>query len=771
MKFAQALLLLASSTQAWASDFGERLNHFEFPDCSNPPLKGNIVCDTSLTSEERARGLIAQLTLEEKANNTQNKASGVPRLGIAPYNWWGESLHGLADSPGVRFSEEGDYSYATVFPQVITLGATFDDDLVYDMATVISTEARVFSNDGRAGLDFWSPVLNPFRDPRWGRGQEAPGEDVLHVQRYTYNFVTGLQGQDRKKVIACCKHFAAYDLEDWNGIDRHHFNAVVSSQDMAEYYLAPFKTCTRDAKAGSVMCSYNSVNGIPACANSFLMQTILRDHWNWKASNHWVTSDCGAVEDLFGRHNYSDSYTRAAADCLNAGTDINCNEVSDATRLYVVEAVEQGLVDERIIDRALVRLFSSLIDLGYFDSDEQSVYRKYGFDSVNTPQSVKLAYESAIEGIVLLKNNQQFLPWNPSPDKSVVLAGPFVNSTISLLGNYAGKPKNVLSPREAVKALGWNVINDVSKADIVIYFGGLNNDNEAETLDRTEITWPVDQLQEIIDISRSSKSFAIVQFGAGQLDDSDFLQDNNIDAIIWAGYPGQEGTRAILDIISGVRSPSGRLPVTQYPGNYVSLPMTDMTLRPSDKNPGRTYRWYDNAVLEFGHGLHYTDFEVTFSENNQVIYSLDTLLISYADMEYYDKIPFATVELKVKNRGTVTSDYVALLFMMTDVGPSPIPRKTLVSYERVHDIKPGQEKLVKLDIDLGTIARVRDNGDLVAYPGNYRYKVDLDGPELNFEITGTQEYILDYYPEDTESGSLQKNYFEEWFGGQHVFDF
>ena len=211
------------------------------------------------------------------------------------------ALHGVASSPGVNFSSSGNYSYATSFPQPITMGAAFDDALIEAVATVVSTEGRAFNNANRSGLDFWTPNINPYKDPRWGRGQETPGEDPFHLKSYVNSLIHGLQGgQDPviKKVIATCKHFAAYDLESWEGNYRYQFNAIVPTQDLVEYYLQPFQQCARDSNVGAAMCSYNAVNGVPSCANDYLLQTVLREHWGWTNDNQWITSDCDAVSFL-----------------------------------------------------------------------------------------------------------------------------------------------------------------------------------------------------------------------------------------------------------------------------------------------------------------------------------------------------------------------------------------------------------------------------------------------------------------------------------------
>ena len=248
-----------------------------FPDCKSGPLANFPICDPSLPSRQRAADLVSRMTTTEKITQLINGAAAVPRLGLPKFQWWSEALHGVARSPGVSFG--GDLPAATSFPMPINLGASFNLSLVYHIAGVISTEARAFNNEGRAGLVFFTPNINIYRDPRWGRGQETPGEDPFLTSQYVYALINGLQrGEDERylKIAADCKHFDAYDLENWNGTDRHHFDARVSDQDLVETFLPPFESCIRDAKVASIMCSYNAINGVPACANKFLLQSIAR---------------------------------------------------------------------------------------------------------------------------------------------------------------------------------------------------------------------------------------------------------------------------------------------------------------------------------------------------------------------------------------------------------------------------------------------------------------------------------------------------------------
>src|SRR5258708_4959364 len=270
--------------------------------------------------------------------------------------------HGVAWSPGTWFNPPGhNFSFATSFPQPILMGAAFDDELIHSVADVVSTEARAFNNHGHAGLDFWTPNINPFKDPRWGRGQETPGEDPYHLSRYVYQLITGLQGgvvpQPYLKIAADCKHFAAYDLEDWGGVSRFNFNANVTQQDLAEYYSLPFQSCVRDAKVSSVMCSYNSVNDVPSCASSYLLQDVIRDFYGL-GNDTWIVADCGAVENIHHSHKYTTSLATASAVALKAGTDIHCGSTYSE---HLQTAIHESLISVSDVQTALVRQYASLV--------------------------------------------------------------------------------------------------------------------------------------------------------------------------------------------------------------------------------------------------------------------------------------------------------------------------------------------------------------------------------------------------------------------------
>jgi beta-D-xylosidase 4 len=753
-------------------------NQIPFPDCSSAPLNSNGVCDTSLSVQARASALVSKFTLAEKIANLINNSPGVPRLGLPPYEWWNEALHGFAGvSPkqGINSSFiKGNYPFneSTQFPSPILLGAAFDDQLINNIATIISTEARAFSNDLRAGLDFWSPNINPFRDPRWGRGQETPGEDPYHVGQYAYNYVTGLQGSvgpAQPKVISTCKHFAGYDLENWNGVNRGSYNAIISTQDLAEYYLPGFRSCFRDAKAGAVMCSYNAVNGHPSCANNYLLETILRGHWGWNSSSHWVTGDCGAVGGVYGSHHDGQSNEQGTAFALTNGTDLDCGT---AYSTYLTNATNLNYVTEAQVDLALERLYGSLVTVGYFDAPAGQPYRSIGWSQVNTKASQQLAYTALVKGITLLKNENNILPIKQNGQK-VLFTGPWANNaSVSMFGNYNGvAPFKTLPVSIAnTSAYNWKVTyseglqyvldNDTSQfaavvtaaqaADVVVYFGGIDETVESEAHDRFYIDWPGKQL-DLIQQLAAVKPVVVVQVGGGQVDDSALLQNSNVKGLLWIGYPGEQYGPAVIDVLSGRAAPAGRLSVTQYPANYINqVPMTDQSLRPSSSNPGRTYRWYNNAVIPFGTGLHYTTFSVSWASGGSGKGTYDTADLTKTSTRPLDLAVLDTFQINVKNVGSTTSDYVALLFLKSsNAGPAPYPIKTLVSYARAHSIAPGATATVDLKVNLAQVARNDASGNLVLYPGSYTLEVDVEsvkGPTVDFKIQGSQ-VVLDAFPQ------------------------
>ncbi|KAH7177018.1 glycoside hydrolase superfamily [Dactylonectria macrodidyma] len=728
--------------------------------CENAPFKSTGVCNEARSIEQRAAALVKSMTLDEKIQNLVHGSAGSVRLGILPVDWWNEALHGVAGppfSPGVSFSPQngGPFSSATSFPMPINLGASFDDELVAAVAGIIGKEARAFSNAGNAGFDYWTPNINPFRDPRWGRGSETPGEDSFHIQSYVSKLVPALQGPDplKKQIIATCKHFAAYDIE--NG--RYSNDVHPSQQDMGEYYLPPFKSCIRDAKAGSTMCAYNAVNGVPACASDYLLTTLLREHYNFSQPYHYVVSDCEAIDYIFTKHHYTNSLSSAAAVALNAGTDLNCG----TTFLSLKEAIEAGETTEAKVDKALTRIIAGMFTVGYFDG--QSPYNKLGWADINTNEAQDLAYQAAVKGMTLLMNDG-LLPVTTNNYPTVALIGPYVNATNQLQGNYYGVAPSVSSPFSAaydiftkvVSAKGTDIdssdnsgfaaaIAAAKQADLVIYLGGIDIGQEAEAKDRTSIGWPGNQLDLIKQLSHLRKKFVVVQFGGGQLDDSDLLDNRGVNALIWAGYPGQAGGKAIMDVISGAASPAGRLPITQYPSSYAdAVDPLDMSMRPNGNFPGRTYKWYnEEPVLPFGHGLHYTKFTAKWTNKPDGVYQIDSLINAAKGAQFIDAYKFETVSITVKNAGKkYSSDYAALLFLKGDAGPEPRPNKSLVSYQRADSVAPGQSQELSFPLTLSSIARADEYGDLWIYPGKYILELDNDARvKVSFTLEGREARI------------------------------
>ncbi|EME48739.1 glycoside hydrolase family 3 protein [Dothistroma septosporum NZE10] len=797
--------LLITSALALACSAAAQLQGRGFPDCDNGPLKDNTVCDTTADPLTRATALINAFTLQEKLNNTGSTSPGVPRLGLPAYTWWQEALHGVASSPGVNFSDSGPFRYATSFPQPILMGAAFDDDLIRDVATVISTEARAFNNDKRAGLDFWTPNINPFKDSRWGRGQETPGEDPYHLSSYVAALIEGLQGSpdDKyKRVVATCKHFVAYDMESWNGNFRYQFDAQVSSQDLVEYYMPPFQQCARDSNVGAFMCSYNALNGVPTCADPWLLQTVLREKWNWTSEQQWVTSDCDAVQNVFLPHDYASTREEAAALSLKAGTDINCGTYYQD---HLPAAYDQGLINTTDLDISLIRQYSSLVRLGYFDGLAVP-YRNLTWNDVSTPHAQQLAYKAAAEGITLLKNDG-VLPLTISNGTSIALIGDWANATDQMLGNYDGIPPFFHSPLYAAQQTGatvnfatgpggqgdpttdhwlpvWAAAN---KSDVIIYAGGIDNSVESEGMDRVSLTWTGAQLDMIGQLAMYGKPVIVLQMGGGQIDSSPLVNNPNVSALIWGGYPGQDGGVALFDIIRGITAPAGRLPTTQYPAKYISqVPMTDMTLRPNSTtgSPGRTYIWYnENAVFPYGLGLHYTNFTAAIkpsfpstydsssSNSGSASYDISTLT-SNCTATYKDLCPFTSFSVSITNTGEIMSDYVTLGFLAGIHGPAPHPNKRLVSYQRLHNITAGSSQTAWLNLTLGSLARVDEMGNKVLYPGDYALLVDTQPLAMgNFTLTGT-ELMLDEWPQApasrSRSGSRPTDYFVGGYGSEQI---
>ncbi|KAJ0980535.1 hypothetical protein J5N97_008790 [Dioscorea zingiberensis] len=745
-------------------------------------------CDITKPYSERVKSLVDSMVLSEKAAQLGNNADGVPRLGLPSYNWWSEALHGVSYvGSGSHF--DSAVPGATSFPLPITTAAAFNELLWLNIGQAISTEARAMNNLNHAGLTFWSPNINVVRDPRWGRILETPGEDPYTVGRYAVNFVRGLQDVEGTnatsgdlntrplKVSACCKHYAAYDLDNWSSfgnlaVDRFHFSANVTEQDMVETFQKPFEMCVKDGDVSSVMCSYNNVNGIPACADTRLLKGTIRDEWNLHG---YIVADCDSVETMVDDQKWlNDEPENAVAQAMRAGLDLDCMTYY---KNFLVNTVAKGLIKERDMDNALMNNYMVLMRLGYFDGSAN--YEKLGNADICSKAHTDLALDAAKQGIVLLKNRKThdfFLPLDPQQfkNKQIAVVGPHANATTVMIGNYAGVPCRYVSPLQGLAtyanvqyqtgcadvmckndSLVWPALRAARDADATVIFVGIDLTVEHEGLDREDIELPGYQNQFIRQVANAATvkgPVVVVIFSGGPVNVAALETNPDIDAIIWAGYPGEEGGQAIADVIFGVYNPAGRLPVTWYTGDYVwKLPMTSMQLRP-DVNlgyPGRTYKFYNGPIIyPFGHGLSYTDFQyelvssATMSVEKQLGLVQHCLTLNYIkgapapppcnaanvdDLECLDGD--MSIVIKVKNVGKMDGDNVVMLYSQAPQGILGAPIKQLIGFQRVF-VKAGGIATVTFSLNsCKSLSIVTDTAYVALPAGKHTIIVGTEAPE------------------------------------------
>ncbi|GAB2291395.1 Beta-D-xylosidase 4 [Dionaea muscipula] len=696
-------------------------------------LAGMGFCNRSLGVAERVVDLVGRLSLAEKIEFLVSGANGVSRLGIPKYEWWSEALHGVSYvGPGTHFS--GVVPGATSFPQVITTAASFNSSLFEAIGKVVSTEARAMYNVGIAGLTFWSPNVNIFRDPRWGRGQETPGEDPLLASRYASGYVRGLQrSQDgdpnKLKVAACCKHYTAYDLDYWKGVDRFHFNAVVTQQDMEDTFQPPFKSCVVDGNVASVMCSYNQINGKPSCGDHDLLYGVVRAKWKL---NGYIVSDCDSVDVLYNSQHYTKTPEQAAALSITSGLDLDCGSFLGQ---HTQAAVTGGLLNESSIDNAISHNFATLMRLGFFDGNPtKQQYGHLGPKDVCTAEHQELAREAARQGIVLLKNNDHTLPFSAAQIKSLAVIGPNANVTKTMIGNYEGTPCKYTTPLQGLSAYtstsyeagcpdvacGTAQLDGAkaaaSAADATIVIVGLDQSIEAEGRDRIDLLLPGQQQLLVTEITKASKGpVALVIMSGGGIDISFAKNDDKISSILWVGYPGQAGGAAIADIIFGSYNPSGKLPMTWYPQSYVDkVPMTNMNMRadPSSGYPGRSYRFYKGeTVYSFGDGLSYSSSDhqlvqappkfvsIPLSKNHPCRASSGTNCRSIDALEVISSQNLAfEVHLKVRNYNATFDGRETVFLFSSPPSIHNSPHKHLLGFEKIL-VPANSEALVKFKVN------------------------------------------------------------------------
>ena len=652
-------------------------------------------------ADQRAADLLSKLTLEEKAALSQFNSPAIERLGVPAYNWWNEALHGVARNGS-----------ATTFPQPIGMAASFDPGLLEAVFTAVSDEGRVKNRIAAqqgavyqyAGLTFWTPNINIFRDPRWGRGMETYGEDPYLTSIMGAAVVRGLQGDPDAKVLkahACAKHFAVHSGTESN---RHRFDAQISERDLRETYLPAFKYLVTKAGVKEVMTAYNRFRGVPCSANDYLINDILRGEWGYKGL---VVSDCWAISDFFeeGCHDYSANEAAAAAAAANAGVEVECG----SSYRSLPEAVRSGLLKEEVLDRNLLHVLTERFRLG--DFDRESPWDKLDTSIVEGPEHRALALKAAHESIVLLQNNG-VLPL--ASDAKVALLGPNADDAAMQWGNYNPIPKSTVTLLQAMRERVPDLFYDsacprvsdgipadlkgwiLDSIDVVVFAGGISPQLEGEEMpvsvpgfsggDRTSIALPAVQGQILKALHDAGKKVVLVNFSGSAIG----LEEESqwCDAILQAWYPGQEGGTAVADVLYGDVNPSGKLPVTFYKDVSQLPDVEDYNME------GHTYRYFrGEPQWPFGFGLSYTTF-------------------SYGDAA----VKGGNIVISVTNTGSTDGAEVVQLYVRRpDDAEGPV--KTLRGFRRVN-IPAGKTVKVKIPLTLDTFTWW-DGSDMSPLPGRY----------------------------------------------------
>jgi beta-glucosidase len=722
-----------------------------------PPVNTDIpFYDTELSFEERARDIVSRLTVEEKAAQMLHEAPAIPRFGIPEYNWWNECLHGVARA-GV----------ATVFPQAIGLAAIWSKQRMTEIANVIADEGRAKHHEFARqndrgyykGLTFWTPNINIFRDPRWGRGHETYGECPYLTAQLGVAFCKALQGDDPKylKLVATPKHYAVHSGPE--GL-RHSFNAIASPKDLRETYLPAFRDCIIDAKAYSIMSAYNRTNGEPCSSSKALLVDILREEWKFDG---YVVSDCWAIRDIHEHHKVTNTPEESARDAVKAGCDLNCG----CTYQFIPSAVKQGLLSEADLDICLTRLFVARLKLGMFDPPEQVPFASIPYEVNDSPQHAELARVAARESMVLLKNQGSLLPLAKDLG-SIAVIGPNANDPHVLVGNYFGVPSNPVTPLQGIRervtsdtkvwytqgcklqgtkreglgrsGLFSEAISMAQRADVVVMCLGLSADIEGEqgdasnseaAGDKTNLDLPGLQQALLEEIVAVGKPVVLVLLSGSAL--SINWADEHVRAIVQAWYPGQATGQALADVLFGDYCPAGRLPIT-FPRSLEDVPeFTDYRMK------GRTYRYAEKEPLyPFGYGLSYTRFEYSQLQ-------LDKTQVSAGDS--------VEVSAEVENVGECTGDEVVQLYLKCLDAPYVVPNHQLRGFERI-PLAPGERKRMKFVLTTRDLSQIDERGARVFQPGRYRVSLggcqpdersgDLIGEDplsLEFELVGDRREL------------------------------
>ena len=675
--------------------------------------------DPTRPISERVEDLLFRLTLDEKIGQMRNPAEAIPRLNIPAYDFWSEALHGVARN-----------GRATVFPQAIGMAATWDPALIQNVAAAVGDEARakyheaLRRNGGTGiyqGITMWSPNVNIFRDPRWGRGQETWGEDPFLTGEMGAAYVRGLQGDDPKylKTAACAKHFAVHSGPEKL---RHVFNAEVSPRDLNATYLPAFRKLVTEAGVEAVMGAYNRTNGEPCCASQLLLVKTLRGDWAFQGH---VVSDCGALTDFHQGHKVTKDVVESAALALKAGCDLSCICTYD----HLGEAIERGLITEADIDRSLGRTLATRFKLGMFDPPADVPYSAIPLSVVNSAEHRQLAYEAAVKSIVLLKNKSSILPIREDVQK-IMLVGPNAASIDVLLGNYYGMNDSLTTLMQGIVARvpegvgleyrpgcpltqqselkDWSLVM-APTCDVTIACMGLSPLMEGEEGDasmsdeqgdRGQITLPPVQVEYLRKLALSGAKVVLVLTGGSPIALGDL--EDLMEAIVYVWYPGQEGGKAVADVLFGDAVPSGKLPLT-FPKSLEQLPPFE------DYNmAGRTYRYAtEEPLFPFGFGLSYTHF--TYSD-----LKLDTSTIPAGES--------LSLTCELTNSGAVEAEEVVQVYLSDREASTAVPLQSLIGFRR-EQLKSGESRRISFTVTPEMMKFVNDAGERVLEPGEFRLTV------------------------------------------------
>ena len=681
---------------------------------------------------EKAKELVSKMTLQEKIDQLTYKAPAIKHLSIPKYNWWNEGLHGVARA-----------GTATVFPQAIGLAAMFDDEFLGEIADIISTEGRAKYNESSKkddrgiykGLTYWSPNVNIFRDPRWGRGQETYGEDPYLTSKLGVAFVKGLQGNGKYlKIAACAKHFAVHSGPECL---RHEFNAIVSKKDLYETYLPAFEACVKEADVEAIMGAYNRINGEPCCGSKTLLKDILRGKWQFKGH---IVSDCGAIRDFHLNHKITSTVTESAALAIKNGCDLNCGNVY----LQMLSAYKEGLVTEEEITTAAERLMATRFRLGMFDNDCE--YDEIPYEVNDCKEHNEVSLKASRKSMVLLKNNG-ILPLDKSKLKSIGVIGPNADSQVMLNGNYSGTASKYITVLEGIhEAVGDDVrvyysegchlykdkisqlaeaddrlseaISVSEKSDVVILCLGLDSTIEREqgkdgAGDKLSLNLPgrqQDLLEKVIAVGKPV--IVVLGTGSGVIFNG---QEENCAAILNAWYPGSLGGRAVADLLFGKYSPSGKLPVTFYKTNEELPEFTDYSMK------YRTYRYMkEESLYPFGYGLTYSKVE------------LSDLSISDGD----DNFENVKVKVNISNIGDYDIEEVIQCYIKDLESIFAVDNYSLAGFKRIV-LKKGESKSVVIELNKKSFEIVNNYGERILDSNKFKIFVGISQPnKKSIELTG-----------------------------------